>query len=163
VLCWTVIVIRNHPKKQKPVGSYGRLSILSWFVLIFSMRGPYNCIPLMLSGKTCHHNICLFHLHHFITCAIMGGSKFTDHLIGVDGVRCTEQIFTKKCNESITLFELWAIEVSQWESSAGKFKQPVGGGVAKLTYLGLESEMKRIDCERFSWKTSKIVLCETSW
>jgi len=45
---------------------------------------------------------------------------------------------------------------------SGKFKQPVGGGVAKRTYLGLESEMKRIDCKRFSWKTSKMASCEMS-
>jgi len=51
--------------------------------------------------------------------------------------------YLQKMNESITHFELLAIEVSQRESSAGKYKQPVGGGVANRTYLGLESEMKK--------------------
>jgi len=51
--------------------------------------------------------------------------------------------FQKNGNESFALFELLAIGVSQWESSAGKLKQPVGGGVAKGTYFGLQSEMKK--------------------
>jgi len=45
----------------------------------------------------------------------------------------------KKCDKSLTVYELFSDKDSQWERCAGEFKQPCPAGVAKRT-RGLEPQ-----------------------